>query len=220
MNYFESVFDIAYLVSVITISVLIIRRGKITKSKSSIVFGLMGLLLGLGDSFHLVPRIVGHLTTGLEDYQTALGIGKLITSITMTVFYCLIYLYYSIKTKDSNKYVWISLIGLTMIRFSLLMLPGNDWINNGNDLFYAILRNIPFLIIGIIIVVIFVNKGKQKEFQMFKTMGYWIIVSFVCYTIVILGSSFVPVLGAFMMPKTIAYFIIVMIGYRDSLLMK
>lgn len=107
-----------------------------------------------------------------------------------------------------------------MIRFSLLMLPGNDWINNGNDLFYAILRNIPFLIIGIIIVVIFVNKGKQKEFQMFKTMGYWIIVSFVCYTIVILGSSFVPVLGAFMMPKTIAYFIIVMIGYRDSLLMK
>ena len=220
MNYFESVFDIAYLVSVITISVLIIRRGIITKSKSSIVFGLMGLLLGLGDSFHLVPRIVGHLTTGLEDYQTALGIGKLITSITMTVFYCLIYLYYSIKTKDSNKYVWISLIGLTMIRFSLLMLPGNDWINNGNDLFYAILRNIPFLIIGIIIVVIFVNKGKQKEFQMFKPMGYWIIVSFVCYTIVILGSSFVPVLGAFMMPKTIAYFIIVMIGYRDSLLMK
>lgn len=92
MNYFESVFDIAYLVSVITISVLIIRRGKITKSKSSIVFGLMGLLLGLGDSFHLVPRIVGHLTTGLEDYQTALGIGKLITSITMTVFIVL-YIY-------------------------------------------------------------------------------------------------------------------------------
>ncbi len=220
MNYFESIFDITYLVSVITISILIIRRGIINKSKSSIVFGLMGLLLGLGDSFHLVPRIIGHLTTGLEDYQTALGIGKLITSITMTIFYCLIYLYYSIKTKDSNKYVWLSLIGLTLIRFSLLMLPGNDWINNGNDLFYAILRNIPFLIIGIIIVVIFINKGKQKEFQMFKTISYWIIVSFVCYTIVILGSSSVPVLGAFMMPKTIAYFIIILIGYKNSLLVK
>ncbi|MCK4552326.1 MAG: hypothetical protein KAU02_05350 [Tenericutes bacterium] len=216
MNYFESAFDIIYLLSVIIISILIIRKGIIKKQKAVIVFGIMGLLLGFGDSFHLIPRIIGHLTTGLDDYQTSLGIGKLLTGITMTIFYYLIYLYYSIITNDKNKRVFLTLAILIAIRFVFLALPGNDWVNNGNDLFYGILRNIPFALIGIIITTIFIKKSKNPEYHMFKQMAYWIIVSFVCYIIVILGSGFIPLLGAFMMPKTIAYFIIIWIGYKNS----
>jgi peptidoglycan/LPS O-acetylase OafA/YrhL len=175
----------------------------------------MGFLLGFGDSFHLVPRIVAHLTTGLADYQMALGVGKLITGITMTVFYYLIYLFYTIKTKVSNKKIHISIIALILLRFVFLALPGNDWLNNGTDIFYGVLRNIPFAVLGTIIVVLFFQVGKQEEFIMFKQMGIWIIVSFVCYIIVVVGSEFVPVLGALMMPKTMAYFIIVYIGYKN-----
>jgi hypothetical protein len=216
MNYFESIFDITYLLAVITFSILIIRKGIIKKQKATIIFGVMGLLLGFGDSFHLVPRIVGHLTTGLADYQMALGVGKLITGVTMTVFYYLIYLFYTIKTNNYNKKVHISIITLIVLRFALLALPGNDWLNNGTELFYGVLRNIPFAILGTIIVILFLRVGKQKEFKMFRQMGIWIIVSFVCYIIVVVGSGFVPALGAFMMPKTIAYFIIVFIGYKNS----
>lgn len=45
----------------------------------------MAVVLGLGDSFHLVPRAIALCTTGLENFTTALGTGKFITSITMTV---------------------------------------------------------------------------------------------------------------------------------------
>ena len=216
MNYFEVVFDILYLLGVISISFLIIRNGMASNNKAVILFGIMGFLLGFGDSFHLVPRILGHLTTGLEDYQTALGIGKLITGTTMTIFYYLIYRYYVLVTGKNNKNIHLTILCLIVIRFALLALPGNDWLNNGTSLFYGILRNIPFAILGGIIVGLFLQVGSAKEFRLFKQMGYWIIVSFVCYIIVVVGSGAVPVLGAFMMPKTVAYFIIVYLGYKNS----
>lgn len=51
----------------------------------------MAVVLSSGDSFHLIPRVYALLTTGLEANAFALGLGKLITSITMTVFYVILY---------------------------------------------------------------------------------------------------------------------------------
>ncbi len=51
--------------------------------------------------------------------------------------------------------------------------------------------------------------------MLFKKIGIWIIVSFVCYTIVVVGSGTIAVLGALMMPKTVAYLIVIYLGYKD-----
>ena len=53
---FETLFDIVYLVTVITLGVLMIRgsRGR----KQYLLFGIMAVTLGCGDAFHLVPRAV------------------------------------------------------------------------------------------------------------------------------------------------------------------
>ena len=50
----ETVFDAVYLVSVITIGILMIRGCK--GSHQFKLFGLMAVVLGTGDSFHLIPR--------------------------------------------------------------------------------------------------------------------------------------------------------------------
>ena len=50
----ETVFDAVYLVSVITIGILMIRGCK--GSHQFKLFGLMAVVLGAGDSFHLIPR--------------------------------------------------------------------------------------------------------------------------------------------------------------------
>ena len=84
----ETLFDTVYLITVITLGVIMIRKGG---SRQYRLFGIMAVVLGLGDSFHLVPRALALCTTGLENFTTALGIGKLITSVTMTVFYILLY---------------------------------------------------------------------------------------------------------------------------------
>lgn len=216
MAYFESAFDVLYLVSVIAISAIVLYRGIKTKKKAIIIFGCMGLLLGFGDAFHLIPRILAHLTTGFDDYQTALGVGKLITGITMTIFYYLIYQYYVLVTGKKNDSIHLTVLLLMLARFILLALPGNDWFNNGTSLLYGILRNIPFAILGGLIIALFLNLGELDTDKRFKKMGIWITVSFVCYTIVVLGSGTFSWLGAFMMPKTVAYFIIIYIGFKST----
>ena len=80
----ETLFDIVYLTTVITLGILMMKGNR--GNKQYFLFGIMAVLLGLGDSFHLVPRAIALCTTGLQDYTVALGIGKWITSITMTVF--------------------------------------------------------------------------------------------------------------------------------------
>ena len=66
----ETLFDAVYLVSVITIGILMIRGSK--GNKQFRLFGLMAVVLGAGDSFHLIPRALALCTTGLENYTVPL----------------------------------------------------------------------------------------------------------------------------------------------------
>ncbi len=93
----ESLFDIVYLIFVTSMGIyLIVKNNKKTDSR---LFGIMAVVLGLGDAFHLVPRILAlNTTNGFVVYQSALGIGKAITSITMTGFYIILYYIYKIDT--------------------------------------------------------------------------------------------------------------------------
>ena len=81
----ETGFDAVYLTIVITLGIQMIQKGKESQFR---LFGIMAVVLGAGDSFHLVPRAIALCTTGLESYTAALGLGKWITSITMTIFMC------------------------------------------------------------------------------------------------------------------------------------
>ena len=95
----ETLFDTVYLFSVITIGILMIRKSK--GNRQFTMFGIMAVLLGSGDAFHLVPRAVALCTTGLENFTVQLGLGKWITSITMTIFYVVLY---HIWVKDCSVY--------------------------------------------------------------------------------------------------------------------
>ena len=63
---FETLFDIVYLVGVITLGVLMIRscRGR----RQYLLYGIMAVTLGCGDAFHLVPRASALCTTGLDSF--------------------------------------------------------------------------------------------------------------------------------------------------------
>ena len=57
----ETVFDIFYLVTVLTLGIRMIRGSK--AGTQFRLFGLMAVVLGAGDSFHLVPPCPGHVCT-------------------------------------------------------------------------------------------------------------------------------------------------------------
>ncbi len=85
----ETLFDLVYLTTVVTLGVRMLRQSR--GSAQFTLFGAMAVVLGAGDAFHLVPRALALCTTGLENYTVALGMGKWITSVTMTIFYVLLY---------------------------------------------------------------------------------------------------------------------------------
>lgn len=183
-------------------------------------FGLMAVLLGAGDSFHLVPRSYALWTTGLEANAAALGIGKLITSVTMTIFYLILFYIWRerYKIKDGKK-LTATMWTLAVLRVALCMLPQNQWLAYRQPLLFGVLRNIPFAIIGVIIIVIFAREAKKAEDAIFRSMPLAVALSFGFYLPVVLFSGIVPIVGVLMIPKTMAYVWIIFMGwqlYRES----
>ena len=199
MKYRESAFDILYLIFAVTSGCLMLRKAGDRTEK---LMGLAALILGCGDAFHLIPRVMNYFSDA--DFTAALGIGKLITSISMTVFYFLLYKIwlgcYRMREKHSfTVLLWI----LVIIRIVLCLLPQNGWLENSTDLVWGTIRNIPFVLIGA--AVCFLYFQKRREYRVFRYLWLYILLSFLFYIPVAVGAGLLPMLGMLMLPKTICY---------------
>lgn len=208
----ETLFDAVYLVYVITIGILMIRGSK--RNSQFRLFGWMAVVLGAGDSFHLIPRALALCTTGLEQFTVPLGLGKWITSFTMTIFYVLLYYIwrqrYQVKEQNGLTAVVYALAG---VRILLCMMPQNQWLSSDSPLSWGIYRNIPFTLMGLLIIVFFYQSAKEHRDQAFRWMWLTIVLSFAFYIPVVLWADTLPLVGMLMIPKTCAYVWTVFIGY-------
>ena len=208
----ETLFDAVYLFSVIIIGVLMIRGSR--GNRQFRLFGWMAVVLGAGDSFHLIPRALALCTTGLENYTVPLGLGKWITSVTMTIFYVLLYYVwrqrYQIKGQSALTAAVYVLAG---VRIALCMMPQNQWLSAEAPFSWGIYRNIPFALLGLLVIVLFYHSAKERGDRAFRWMWLTIVLSFGFYIPVVLWADTVPMIGMLMIPKTCAYVWTVLIGY-------
>ena len=208
----ETLFDLVYLTTVVTLGVRMLRQSK--GSAQFTLFGAMAVVLGAGDAFHLVPRALALCTTGLENYTVALGMGKWITSVTMTIFYVLLYyvwrLRYEIKGQNG---LTAAVYGLAALRIVLCMMPQNQWLSANPPLSWGIWRNIPFALLGLIIILLFWRSARARQDRAMRWMWLTILLSFGFYIPVVLWADAVPLIGMLMIPKTCAYVWTVWIGY-------
>lgn len=211
---FESLFDVVYLTTVVSLGILMMKHAK--GNQQVFLFGIMAVVLGFGDAFHLVPRMIALNTTGLEDYTVALGIGKFITSITMTLFYILLYYVWRKRYNVTGKTaLTLSVYALAAIRIVISLFPQNGWTSVDAPLSWGIYRNIPFAIMGILIIILFFNSARERKDSAFKFMWLTIVLSFAFYIPVVLWADAFPLIGMLMIPKTCAYVWTVWIGYSD-----
>ena len=207
MKYGESAFDILYLLFAVIAGCIILRRTRNTTEKQ---MGAAALILGCGDAFHLVPRVLNYFADA--DFTAALGIGKLVTSITMTVFYVLLYYIWSgyyreEKPKLLTGWIW----GLVVIRTALCLFPQNGWIENSSDMTWGIIRNIPFVLLGAVICGLYC-KNRKKD-RAFRFLWIYILLSFLFYIPVAVAAGIVPILGMLMLPKTVCYIFLIATFY-------
>lgn len=208
----ETLFDVVYLTSVITIGCLMICGSK--GNRQFRLFGWMAVILGAGDAFHLVPRALALCTTGLENYTVALGLGKWITSVTMTIFYVLLYYVWRQRYQvHGQNNLTAAVYLLSALRIILCMMPQNEWLSADAPLSWGIYRNIPFALLGLLIIVLFYRSARQHNDRAFCWMWLTIVLSFAFYIPVVLWADAIPIIGMLMIPKTCAYVWTVLIGY-------
>lgn len=209
----ETLFDAVYLISVITIGILMIAKSK--GNREFRLFGIMAVVLGAEDAFHLIPRAFALCTTGLENFTEALGMGKFITSITMTIFYILLYYVWRIRYKIKGKNgVTATVYVLAALRILLCLFPQNQWLSADAPLSWGIYRNIPFALLGLLIILLFYKSAKEHKDKEFQYMWLTIVLSFGFYIPVVLWADTIPMIGMLMIPKTCAYVWTVLIGFQ------
>ena len=209
MKYGESLFDLCYLLFAVGSGAAILLWGR---GRAQRLMGLAALLLGLGDAFHLVPRVIRYFSTG--DLTAALGIGKLITSLTMTLFYVLLYrLWLAFYRRAEKRPLSVTVYLLLGLRVLLCLLPQNRWLENGESMVWGTVRNLPFLALGVIVIALY--RGVRREHRGFRLLWLYMTLSFLFYLPVAVGAGKLPILGMLMLPKTVCYILILIAFDRE-----
>ena len=220
----ESVFCVGYLIFAVIAGLVFVRRvlaGDVPP-ELWISCAVMTFLLGAGDAFHLVPRILinvrGEADSGPAADRQAfwLGLGNLISSVTMTLFYIVFFFAvhfladrYETDVISSAAGVWNDwllrmMVVLAILRILLCPHPGNNWFRRGGSQNWGILRNIPFVGIGILTVINLLAKRRMFPGP-YLLLAVLVVVSFICYMLVVLYAKKKPMMGMMMIPKTICY---------------
>ena len=211
MKYGESSFDILYLLFAIVAGCVILKKAR---NKTEKRMGLAALILGCGDAFHLVPRVLNYFLDA--DWTAALGVGKLVTSITMTVFYVLLYsIWRGYYREGGSKSLTAAVWALAIVRVALCLFPQNGWLENSSDVAWGVIRNLPFVALGAVICVLYFRK--RHESRRFRPVWVYILLSFLFYIPVAVAAGLVPILGMLMLPKTVCY-ILMIVAFLQAVL--
>lgn len=211
MKRVEIIFDLSYLLTVLISAGLLYKTAETGSLRWQ--YALMAFILGFGDAFHLIPRIYAMTDRKDRDHTVSLGIGKFITSITMTVFYLFLWEigkgYYGFHV---DRYVSMIVYSIALLRILLCILPQNGWTHKKPSLRWGIIRNVPFFILGMAVMTYYII-GAIKNGGSLSFLWLAILISFACYLPVVLYSNKNPKVGMLMLPKSCAYVAIVLMGF-------
>ena len=187
----ESVFCIAYLIFALVSGIIFLQHGA---DRRFLLYGIMTLTLCLGEN---------------EKIQWWMNLGVIITSITMTFFYIILfYLWKELNPTVRFSKIFPVTIWITAIaRIIICLLPQNKWFSGGNIKLSAC-RNLIFCVTGFVSMLLFLIQGLWFG----KTMAICILLSFCFYMPVALFAKENPKLGMLMIPKTITYIIMISLG--------
>ncbi len=207
MAYVELVFDVAYLLVLLGIAACTLSG---VKTSVTYLWVAMTLVLFLGDAFHLVPRIAFAIS-GNEKLLGMMGRGKQITSISMTLFYVMLW-YIGATLLGNISPLQAAVVCLcALVRVVLCLLPQNGWTAGTQSGRLHIYRNIPFVLLGAFVAVFFFVHARSLP-PALEWMWLAIALSFAFYIPVVLWAKKCPMLGALMLPKTCVYVWIVCMG--------
>lgn len=103
-----------------------------------------------------------------------------------------------------HKNLWSSLLyTLSIMRILLCFLPQNKWFDRYPPVKWGIIRNIPFLLQGLMVAFLFFVGMRDMAGLSFMWLA--ILLSYLFYIPVVLWANKNPKIGMMMLPKTCTY---------------
>ena len=220
----EIIFNLGYLVAIYWLVWLMSKKQSSVSAQrrqQTRPFIWAFFLLALGDTGHVGFRVLAYALGGLEKSVTVfgrevglVGAGALSTAITVTFFYILILVVWSRCFEKPLGWFGIVLIVAGGARLVYMMLPVNSWNSIVPPQPYSLYRNSFLVIQGLGVAALIFRDSIAQNDRTFLWIGICILLSYAFYIPVILFVQTVPVIGMLMIPKTLAYVAIAVIGNR------
>jgi len=203
----KSTFYIAFIIISFVVSTNMLLRSKGNKKVK--IFGFMVLLLAIGESFHLVPRIMEIFTSGTDNYTKLIETGRFIASLSIVFVYLLLYWFWKVYNRVSSLNIHnIGLVVLGILSLSLSVI-----FHDTSNTILVFLRNLPTLVFGALVVLQIKNLNSDTNTQPFKYLWIPVLLALVFTVSFELLSIPYPFFIILMMPKTLMNIWIVVMGY-------
>ena len=221
--YMEIGFNIAYLITIWTVVIFMVRAQPNVPEKDEPVtklFILAFALLALGDTGHVGFRVwayaLGDLSSTITVFGMELGLvgmGALATAYTVTIFYMLVLMIW--QRRYNKPYGWFGglLWAAAIFRLVIMLFPANEWNNTVPPQTWSLIRNVPLMIQGFGVAYLILRDSIKTQDKPFTWVGIMILISYAFYLPVILFVQRMPMIGMLMIPKTLAYVAIAFIAY-------
>ena len=116
-------------------------------------------------------------------------------------------LWLRVYEEKEDRTLSVTIYILVAIRALLCLLPQNGWLENNGSVLWGVLRNLPFVALGGVIVYLYYRK--RAAIPCFRSVWLLVTLSFLVYIPVAVAASLVPMLGMLMLPKTVCYMLLI-----------
>jgi hypothetical protein len=224
-RWFESAFDVTYIVTVWALVAAMARRKEHVAPEDRRTADLLRrafTMLAIGDTAHVGFRVFAFargrdksFVTWLGKRTSLIGIGEMVSSITMTFFY--VFTLDAWRVRFGKTWNWFTrlLLASAAIRIAALAAPQNEWDKEEPPQPWSTYRNVPLLTLGLGQAYLIEKDARRTGDRTFRGIGRSMFASYAFYTPVILFARRSPLVGLLMIPKTIAYVAMALRTYRD-----
>ncbi len=226
MMWMEVGFNVLYLILIWTLVIVMRVQFDRVDEKDHRVANLIWVAffsLAFGDTFHVGARTIAYFLKGgldatVQMFGASYGIvgwSALIAAVTVTIFYLFFLVIWIVRNQGRAPAIVYFLFTVAGIRLGLLVLPENQWNQPMPVQPWSMIRNLPFVILGIGVAALYLQMAVNKKDRTSMWIGILILFSFLTYLPVVVFVQAIQILGMLMIPKTIAYLGIGALVYDD-----
>jgi len=212
---FEVTFYLLYLAIIISVGIVMVRRCHRGAARQYWLFAVAAIMLGVGDACYLLPRSYALSIGKLEVNTLVTGIGLLIAILTHAAFYIMLYHVARIRYDMQGHHILTLLAYLfAALTFFLHSLPQNNWLTNSPPWLLGVIRNIPYVALGLLDILVYYRESTIHNDGHFRFMASAIACNYGCYIPVVVWVAFAPSLWVLMIPQACTFLWIIIQGFR------